>query len=507
MKGAMRLAPLLLAGLLAFLVGSCGGKAPRGPNLLVITLDTTRVDVLSCYGFPLPSTPNLDELAQHSLLFEHAVAPMPQTLPSHSTLFTGLSPRRHGAVENAAVMSADVQTVAELLHERGWETAGFIGALVLEQGTGIEQGFEVWDQPTGVQHDSQHPVERRGAAVTDSALYWAGRREDEQRPFLLWVHYYDAHGPYDAPQERLPLAGVRTLVEERDRRWPGKLQGQGADMAGLARLWHDYVNEVAEVDAQVGRLLDGLRARGLLENTAILVVGDHGEGLMEHGEKSHGVSVYEELMHVPLLLQPPKPSEGRRVAEPIAMQDVMPTLLQASGLPPLAEAEGRSRWPELTAARPWAVEPLFVERPHYLPGGERAQRAEAHEAGFGLMAGLLLGDKKYVRFPDESGQVSERLYDLAQDPAEMHDAAGELPEDRVRLARLLDDWLAAHPAPAPSDGQPLSPERQRVLEALGYVHSVPSAPKPAGAKKESDKPAEEKQAGSESPGKPEHDSP
>ena len=177
MKGLMRAAPLAVALLLA----ACGGGKPGGPSVLVITLDTTRADVLSCYGFPLPTTPHLDELAQHALLFEHAVAPMPQTLPSHSTLFTGLSPRRHGAVENSCVLGGEVQTVAELLSGEGWETAAVIGALVLETGTGIEQGFATWDQPSGMKHDEMHPVERQGAAVTDSALYWAGHRQDEQR--------------------------------------------------------------------------------------------------------------------------------------------------------------------------------------------------------------------------------------------------------------------------------------------------------------------------------------
>jgi hypothetical protein len=125
------------------------------------------------------------------------------------------------------------------------------------------------------------------------------------------------------------------------------------------------------------------------------------------------------------------------------------------------------------------VEPIFVERPHYLPGGERAQRAEAHDVGFGLMAGVILADKKYVREPDPSGRTIERLYDLTQDPAELHDACAEDPEDRARLSKLLDGWLAAHPAPAPSDQQPMTPERQRVLEALGYAGKTAPPPKKA----------------------------
>jgi len=185
---------------------------------------------------------------------------------------------------------------------------------------------------------------------------------------------------------------------------------------------------------------------------------------------------------VPLIFQPPKSQAGRRVSEPLAVLDVMPTVLDASGLPPLRGAEGRSHWPELSGARPWAVEPLFVERPHYLPGGERANRAEAHDVGFGLMAGVILADKKYVREPDPSGRTLERLYDLTQDPAELHDVCAEDPEDRARLSKLLDGWLEAHPAPAPSDQQPMTPERQRVLEALGYLGKSAPAAKPSEAK-------------------------
>lgn len=457
-------APARLAAVVAtLLLAACGEPPPAGPSLLVITLDTTRADVLGCYGSTLGATPNLDRLASSSVLFERAYAPMPQTLPSHATLFTGLPPRRHGAVENARTLDPGVGTLAEDLARRGWETAACIGALVLERGTGIERGFAHWDQPQGVARDSQHPVERRAAAVTDAALWWAGRRAEPERPYLLWVHYYDPHGPYEPPQERVPLAAVRAEVERRARAAPGELQG--AELPDIARLWHGYVNEVAEVDAQVGRLLDGLRERGLLEGAAVLVVGDHGEGLMEHGEKGHGATIFEELMRVPVLLSAPGVAPAR-AGGALELQDLPATLCEAAGLgPPPAAAEGPSRWPEVLGARPWSPRPLVVERPFYLPGSQRAMRAEAHDYGFGLLVAVVLGDEKLLRMPDGS----ERLFDLAADPAELVDLAAERPASRARLAALLDDWLADHPPPGPGDGEPLTPERRRVLEALGYA--------------------------------------
>ncbi len=457
MKACMRLAPALLPLLLA----ACGEPVPQGPSLLVITLDTTRADVLGCYGSPLGATPRLDRLAGESVQLERAYAPMPQTLPSHATLFTGLSPRRHGAVENARVLDPDVETLAGDLARRGWDTAACIGALVLEQGTGIERGFAHFDQPQGVARDSQHPVERRAAAVTDAALWWAGRRADPSRPYLLWVHYYDPHGPYEPAQERVPLAAVRAEVERRERAAPGELSG--AELPEIARLWHGYVNEVAEVDAQVGRLLDGLRERGLLERTAVLVVGDHGEGLMEHGEKGHGATIHEELMRVPVLLSAPGVAPAR-AAGALELQDLLATAYEAAGLgTPPAGAEGRSRWPEIRGTRPWTPQPLVVERPFYLPGGERALRADAHDYGFGLLAAVVLGDEKLLREPDGR----ERLFDLAADPAELVDLAERRPQSRARLAALLDQWLKDHPPPG--DGAEVSDERREVLRQLGYV--------------------------------------
>lgn len=459
MSPRRRLAPL--TALLACLA-ACSDAPPPGPSLLVITLDTTRADLLGAYGSPLGATPRLDALAAQGVVFEDAYAPMPQTLPSHATLFTGRQPRRHGAVENATVLPASVETLAEDLARRGWDTAACIGARVLEAGTGIEQGFAHFDQPEGVARDAMHPVERRADAVTDAALWWAGRRAEAERPFLLWAHYYDTHGPYEPVQERVPLAAVRAEVERRDRAAPGELSG--LPLPEIAKLWHAHVNELAEVDAQVGRLLDGLRARGLLERTAILVVGDHGEGLMEHGEKGHGATVYEELMSVPLLLVAPGLSPARVLGR-LAPQDALPTACEAFGLPAPAGAEGRSRWSEVAAGRPLAPAPLVVERPFYLPGGVRAGRAEAHEWGFGLLAAVVMDDAKLLRFPD--GQ--EQLFDLSADPAELVDVAAARPELRARLAALLDEWLKANPPPAVEDGAAPSEERLRTLEALGYV--------------------------------------
>jgi arylsulfatase A-like enzyme len=448
-------------------VAGCGGEAP-GPNLVVITLDTVRADHLGCYGYPLPTSPAVDALAEQGVLFAQAYAPMPQTLPSHATLFTGLPPRRHGALENAYVMDGAVETLAQRLAARGYETAAFIGARILDDSTGIERGFEVYDLPTGQARDRQHPVERRADAVTDSALSWTITRHLNGKPFLLWAHYYDAHGPWEPAAIRIPFDVVREEV--RGRRDFESLPERGAEnVLGqdiVARMWHRYDNEIAEVDAQVARLLRGLGQRGLLEDTIVVIVGDHGEGLMEHDERGHGVNVFQELMLVPLVVVLPGGElAGTRVDVPVQLEDVLPMLLSLLDAEPADGLPGRDVLPDLRAGRAPAVRPIFVERPHYSPGGDRYRRALKQGWGFGELTGVVLGKDKFVSYPDGSVQ----LFDLEQDPEELVDLSAERPEVAERLEDLLATWRTSLPVKDFGGEQAISEERRMVLEALGYL--------------------------------------
>ncbi len=454
----------LLAATLALAVPSCA-EPPAGRSIVLITLDTTRADHLGCYGYPSTNspTPTIDALAARGVLFERHTVPMPQTLPTHATLLTGQPPRVHGALENAQVLRASVPTLAQTLSERGYVTAAFVGALVLDVGTGIERGFETFDVPQGTARDAAHPVERRADAVTDSALAWALTAHRRERPYFLWVHYYDPHGPYEPPFATVGQPAARRAIG----RQPDFAGADEAAVDELVPLWNAYANEVAYVDSQVGRLLKGLGQREMLKDAVIVVVGDHGEGLMEHGEKSHGVSVYEELMIAPLIVAAPDDElAGLRVAERVASQDLLPTLLDLAGQPPAPGAlAGRNLLPELRAGRPVAPRPVFVERPHYLPGAERWMRALAHGWGYGLLAGVIVGEEKLVRYPDGS----QTLHHLGADPGELTDAAAAHPQSVARLGALLDEYLAAHPIDVSELQAELSPERLEILEALGYI--------------------------------------
>src|SRR5262245_18009229 len=428
----------LAALVLAAVATGCGGK-PAGKSIVVITLDTTRSDHLGCYGYPLPTSPNIDALAQQGVLFEQAYAPMPQTLPSHSTLFTGLPPRAHQALENAHVLVQGIGTLAETLAARDYETAAFIGSRVLAKGTGIERGFTVFDEPPpGVQRDIQHEVERSATAVTDSALSWALARHFAAKPFLLWAHYYDAHGPYEPREQRIPVEAVEPLVRKHS-----EFQGLTADaLKDTESIWYGYDNELAAMDAQVGRLLKGLRQRKMLDDAILVVVGDHGEGLMEHGEKSHGTTLFQELMLVPLIVVLPDGSHaGTRVKALVQMQDLLPTILDLAGLAGAGgDLPGTDLATSLRAGSEPAARPVFFERPYYIPQGIRAGRTLSHGWGVGEMAGVIDGHDMLIRLPPDpqTKAVVSQLYDLSADPDELHDVAAEHPQTVARLSALLD---------------------------------------------------------------------
>jgi arylsulfatase A-like enzyme len=450
-----------LALLLA--LSGCGGR-PEGLNVVVITLDTTRSDHLSLYGFPAAINPTLDALAKRGIVFDRAYTPMGQTLPAHASLFTGRTPRAHGALENYQELPAHAVTLAEVLGGKGYQTAAFIGALVLDDTTGMAQGFDVYDEPRGKAKDSQHPAERRADAVTDAAIAWTLSGYDEDRPFLLWAHYYDPHGPFEAPSPSVPQAAVRRQLKAHVREF-----GSEPPVSYLG-LRQTYADEIAFTDQQVGRLLDRLQAAGMLTDTVVVVVSDHGEGLMEHGEKGHGVNVFEELMQVPLIVAAPEGSAdgalgGTRVEARVLIEDVMPTVLDLAGHGGLSlETDGMNLMPDLRAGREPRERPVFVERPHYSRKRIRWRSSKERSYDYGVMLGVIIGDEKLVREPDGS----EALYDLRADPDELTDLSAERPAAVGRLSGLLDEWIMRHPVDKIGVAPELSPERLDALKQLGY---------------------------------------
>src|SRR5512145_1422766 len=293
-----------------------GGARPEDLNVIVLTLDTTRWDRIGAYGDRTATTPNLDRLAGEGTLFEQAIAAVPLPLPSHSTMFTGLLPPRHGVRDNGGyVLDARHPTLASLLKSRGWQTGAFVGAFVLDGKWGLDQGFDTYfDKFDMTKYRSLSPgdVARRGAEVVENAMPWLEQHAGGR--FFAWLHFYDAHSPYDPPEP------FRSRFADRP-----------------------YAGEIAYVDFQVGRILQWLDTKGLADRTIVVAVGDHGESLNEHGEGTHGLFIYDSTMRVPFIVRAPfSNTRGKRVPGIVRTEDVMPTILELTGARPPDGIQGRS---------------------------------------------------------------------------------------------------------------------------------------------------------------------
>ena len=316
------------------------GAAVRNhtPNVLLVTLDTTRADHLGCYGREAALTPALDELAARGTLFEQAFPSSPMTLPAHATMFTGLDPPEHGVrVNGKHKLGASLDTLAELLANLGYRTGAFVAAFVLNRKFGLDQGFQTYDDDLTKAHEQEVPeplsVYRPGDVVVDGALAWLTQVTQERstadnadrgaqpQPFFAWVHLYDPHYPYHPHAELADTAF--------------------ADDAS-------YDAEVAFMDRQVARLLDFLEKRRLTEQTMVLAAGDHGEGLEDHGEIEHGYLLNEEVLRVPLIVSLPGTLRaGERIGSMVTLVDLFPTVMDLLGIATPARGRGRSFAPAL----------------------------------------------------------------------------------------------------------------------------------------------------------------
>jgi arylsulfatase A-like enzyme len=299
------------------------------PNLVLVTLDTTRADHLGAYGYAAARTPNLDALAARGVLFSEAVSTAPLTLPAHSSIMTGMYPAYHGVrINGNAALGRSQQTLAEVLSARGYATGGFVGAFVLDGRWGLNQGFARYDDRFDLEkhkHLDLGAVQRPGNEVVDAALGWLEDHKDD--PFFAWVHLYDPHTPYEPPEPFL-----------------SDYRAQG--LAGL------YDGEIAFADQQMGRLSSWLKASGLEQKTVVVAVGDHGEGLGSHGEGTHGYFVYDYALHVPLIIATPfRELSGVRVTAPVSIVDIFPTVLALTATPGPAEVHGRSLLPRMFEPR------------------------------------------------------------------------------------------------------------------------------------------------------------
>jgi arylsulfatase A-like enzyme/Tfp pilus assembly protein PilF len=394
-------------------------------NVLLISIDTCRADRLSCYGYPRKSTPNIDAVAREAVLFQQAIAPAPMTLPSHSSMMTGTYPPVHGVRANDGYRLAESNmTLARLLRDAGYQTAAFVGGFPLDARFGLNQGFQTYDGRFGAEGGSHD--RRTAEEVTRRGLAWldAQNKEPDKKPFFLFLHYYDAHWPYQPPP---PFD--KTFADD------------------------PYAGGIAYVDASIGRVVGRLRESGLYDNTLIIIVGDHGESLGEHGERTHSFFTYQSTLRVPLVVRAPGLGGGREVQQAVNLVDLMPTTLSLLGQAQPERIEGTDLRDCLEGKPRQGPPPIgYFE--------------SLEPAAFNCcpLQGVLEGRWKYIRAP------RPELYDLDRDPNEQQDLAAKEVATARRLRDRLEEMLETmKSAAAPGGSALMDREASARLQSLGYV--------------------------------------
>ena len=432
MVPAFRRLILILTALTAFYAAAQTPAKPA-PNVVLITVDTLRADHIGCYGYKQIKTPNIDGLAGDGARFDRAFAVVPVTLPSHSSMLTGTYPMLSGMHDFSGNKLSPLQpTLASVLKQAGYQTGAVIGAAVLDSRFGLNRGFDFYYDHfdfSRLDEANLDEMERPGNVVADVALDWLAK--NSQKKFFLWMHLYDPHFPYHPP-------------EPYSREYAAQ----------------PYDGEIAFADEQVGRLLRFLKEKGIYRNTMIVLCGDHGESLGEHGEKTHGFFIYNATMHVPLIIRLPENATARVVADPVSLVDLMPTILGAVGLETPSQVQGRSLLAGLSDNRT----------------GDRSDQTARERTLYGETflprihfnwSELRGSENTKYHFIDAP---RPELYDLAKDPGEVHNLFTEkkavAEEMRAKLTGMIRDYSAGKELAEKTGLDPALMER---LKALGYA--------------------------------------
>jgi choline-sulfatase len=424
----MRVLPIILCCHLA--AGASAARKPvpekaSRPGVFLITIDTLRADHVHCYGYDRIRTPALDLLAKQGIRFTQAFTPSPITNSSHTSILTGLLPSSHGVSDFGVPLSATHPTLAESLTKRGYRTAAFIGAVILDSKSlapGLNRGFEFYDNfPEHTKTNSRWGrLERRGMEVERRAESWLNAHP--AGPHFVWVHFYDPHDPYEPPP---PYADIY-----KDRLYDG---------------------EIAYADSALGHFLAYLKKQGWYDGALIVVVGDHGEGLGEHREDTHGIFLYDSTTHVPLLVKLPNNREaGKEVEAQVRTTDILPTILDLLGLPIPEKLDGASLKPFL-AGTELTSRTVFGQTDYPLRFGWAPLRSVRNE-GF-----------KLIEAP------KPELYDLRSDPGELRNEYVPWNTDVQKLRKTLAELNLPSPASGNPSPSAISAGTIDELHALGYL--------------------------------------
>ena len=409
---------------------------PNSPNIVLITVDTTRADRMGFLGSSLGLTPNLDAVARQAATFSRAYAHVPLTTPSHATIFTGTYPQFNQLGDLGTELGKDLPYLPDLLRARGYTTAAFVGSQVLDPQSaaapGFDRGFDTYDAGFHSRREGESRYsseERRAEVVVEHAVAWL--KQPRSKPFFLWVHVYDPHDPYDPPE-------------------PFKTKYAKSP----------YDGEIAYVDSELGKSFAQLKAAGLYDSSIIAIVADHGEAFGEHGEESHGFFLYDETLHVPLVIKLPGVHPRVQIDRRVGLVDVAPTLLAAAGGDVPRAMQGVSLLPAINGKVPRdAPERLAYAETNY------PQRA----FGWSWLRSLRTGKYLYIDAP------RRELYDQSADPKALHNLAESQPAIAETLQAQLDDFRRQTESKGGMRPAALSPEQAEKLQGLGYVMSAGNA--------------------------------
>lgn len=445
--------------------GEAGAADETVPwNVLLVTLDTTRADHLSCFGYERKTTPHLDRLAEESVLFDLAISTSALTPMAHASILTGLYPHRHGVRvfwgPTTSYLEEGIPTLATVLREQGYRTGAFTSAYPASPRFGLQHGFDEFDSPVdesildttsnidrGLMRQSglwlrerEGTAQRRGDETADRALRWLA---ETREPFLLWTHFFDPHDPALIPPEEYT-------------------EGCDIDPESDDALVAIYDPEIVFMDAQIERLFVALREGGLWERTVVVVIADHGQGLGDHGWFRHRL-LYQETIRVPLLIRSPGGPGGTRVDRLVRNVDVLPTVLEVLGHPAPPRIDGESlvglmrgeseQSPRIAFAE--ALNSLDEHCPRRLPPGQ-------------LDLLFVVMDQRWKLIHHRDEPANDELYDLDSDPGELRNVASEFPGQRTRLLRNLR-VSGATEIRAVEPGRTQDAEERSQLEALGYI--------------------------------------
>jgi len=414
-----------------------GTPAKPAGGVVLITIDTLRADHLGCYGYRNGATPTIDALAVRAAKFEHAYAVAPLTLPSHAALLTGTFPFTHGVRDQPGFrLPKDIPTLAEAFSHSGYATAAVLGSPVLSRRFGLDHGFDDYDDRFGATTAEQEAglpdIKRPADSVVHLALAWLDHRSPD-KPFFLWLHFYDPHLPY-----RLPEPFLNHFAK------------------------HPYDGEIAYTDSALAMFFDGLRRRGLFDSSIIALTADHGEGLGDHGESTHGYFIYDSTIHVPLLVKPAHAAHGEKFNAPVSLVDLAPTLLHLAGIQSAQSMQGTDLTQSILSGIEPPQHPVYAETMYpLLHLGWNPLRAYIVETTYSHAA---RGALKLIQAP------RPELYDLASDPREEHNEVSSQPAKAAVVRDQLESFVQANsPAKSPSARVPVSQQTRELLAGLGYL--------------------------------------